>query len=102
MIKGTTARGPEEGRSMKKILSNPKVQKCFLPLAFLCIFPIWLMLLRKAEQIPAALYVLAALSVIFLCLDRILKPWDRERAEQMRKPGKPDGSGTEEADDKEQ
>jgi len=71
---------------MKKFFTDPRVQKCFLPLSFVCIFPIWLMLMRKTEHIPAAVYILLVPAVIFLCLDRIFKPWDKERASQMRKP----------------
>ena len=44
------------------------------------------MLMRKTEHIPAAAYALLVPAVIFLCLDRILKPWDKERTSQMRKP----------------
>lgn len=71
---------------MKKLISDPRIQKCFLPLSLVCILPLWLMLIRRAEHIPAIAYVLAAAAFVLFCLDRILKPWDRERAEKMRKP----------------
>lgn len=71
---------------MKKFFSDPRIQKCFLPISFVCILPLWFMLIRKTEHIPAAAYILAAAAFVLFCLDRILKPWDRERAEKMRKP----------------
>ncbi len=79
---------------MKKFFSDPRIQKSFLPLSFLCIFPIWFMLLRKAEHIPTIIYILAVFALVFFCLDRVLKPWDRERTEQMRKPEKPESTDT--------
>ena len=81
---------------MKKLISDPRIQKCFLPLSLVCILPLWLMLIRRAEHIPAIAYVLAAAAFVLFCLDRILKPWDRERAEKMRKPKAEEASPAEE------
>ncbi|MDD5833463.1 MAG: hypothetical protein PUC98_08295 [Clostridiales bacterium] len=81
---------------MKKLISDPRIQKCFLPLSLVCILPLWLMLIRRAEHIPAIAYVLAAAAFVLFCLDRILKPWDRERAEKMRKPKAEEASQAEE------
>ena len=66
---------------MKKLLENRKLQKLFLPLALLCIIPVWVML-RNGAQPGVPVYCLAALGVLFFLLDRIFKPRELERAER--------------------
>jgi hypothetical protein len=66
-----------------KFLLNRRVQKWFMPLAGVCVFPLWLTLLRGGTP-PTITYVLGALGAVFLLLDRLFKPWELERAERRR------------------
>jgi len=70
---------------MKNFLLNRKVQKLFLPASFVCLFPLWLLLIRGAGNIPTAVYGLGILAAIFFILDRFFKPWEMERAEARMK-----------------
>ncbi|MEA5058493.1 hypothetical protein SDC9_186675 [bioreactor metagenome] len=70
---------------MKRFLLNRRVQKAFLPLAMLCLIPIWLLLRQGAGSISPAVYVLGALGALLFLLDRFFKPWELTRAEQQRR-----------------
>ena len=66
---------------IRKFLKNRKYQKCLLPLSLIFILPVWLTLRKDVSPLPPVLYVSCALAFICFILDRILKPWDLERAE---------------------
>lgn len=68
---------------MKKFLENRKAHKIFLPLALVCILPIWLILLNGGTP-SVPIYIIAGLGFIFFIIDRILKPRELERAEKRR------------------
>ena len=82
-------------RKIQSLLQNPKgelmnkfksrsLQKMFLPLAAFCIIPIWL-ILRQGTSPSLGIYLLSLLGFIFFLLDRILKPWELDRAEKQLK-----------------
>ena len=68
---------------MKAFLENRKAHKIFLPLALVCILPIWLILLNGGTP-SVPVYIIAGLGFIFFLIDRILKPRELERAEKRR------------------
>ena len=68
---------------MKKFLLNTKVHKAFLPLALVCILPLWLTLLNKITP-PLPVYIIGGFGFFFFLLDRIFKPRELERAEKRR------------------
>lgn len=70
---------------MKRFLKKRKVQKLYLPLAFVCIIPLWTLLRQGNAAISAAAYLLAGLGALFFLLDRIFKPWETARAEKTWK-----------------
>lgn len=72
-------------KSLRSFFLNRKVQKTFIFLSFLCLVPMWLMLRRGMETLPAVVYVLGALAVVFFVLDRAFKPWENDRAEKRLK-----------------
>ena len=76
---------------MKNFLKNRRLQKFFLPLAFLCILPVWILLRRGISPVPPILYVLIALAAALLLLDRLLKPWELDRLEKEEKKAKEQG-----------
>ena len=80
---------------MKRLLENRHLQKSFLPLAFLCIFPVWFLLRRGTSPAMPLLYILIGLAVVFLVLDRIFKPWENSRAEEPEDTA-PEDAGAEE------
>lgn len=70
---------------MKKYLLNRKIQKLFLPVAFVCILPLWFLLVRGSAHVPGTVYALGALAALSFILDRFFKPWETERAEAKMK-----------------
>lgn len=64
---------------MKKLLRNIKVQKLFLPLAFVLILAVWCIAEWENPFHPIC-YGMAALGLLFFILDRQLKPREHERA----------------------
>ena len=64
------------------ILKARKIQKAFLPLAAFCIIPVWF-ILRQGNTPSFGVYFLSLLGFLFFLLDRILKPWEMERAEKQ-------------------
>ncbi len=68
---------------MKKLLENRKIQKLFLPLAFLCILAVWCVAMW-ADPFHPLCYMALALGLIFYILDRQLKPREHERAERRQ------------------
>ena len=68
---------------MKNFLLNTKVHKTFLPIALVCILPLWLTLLRKGTP-SLPLYIIGGIGFFFFILDRIFKPRELERAEKRR------------------
>ena len=68
---------------MRKLLENKKVQKSFLPLAFVCILIVWCVS-KWGNPFHPLCYITIALGVIFFILDRQLKPREHERAERKR------------------
>lgn len=71
--------------AVKKYLLNRKIQKLFLPIAFVCILPLWVLLARDSAHVPGAVYALGALAALAFILDRFFKPWETERAEAKMK-----------------
>jgi hypothetical protein len=67
--------------AMKKYLLSRKIQKLFLPIAFVCLLPLWFLLVRNSSHIPAAVYALGGIAALSFILDRFFKPWETERAE---------------------
>lgn len=63
---------------MKKFLRDIRVQKLFLPLAFLLILGVWCAAKWGDPRHPLC-YIAVILGIIFLVLDRQLKPRERER-----------------------
>jgi len=68
---------------MKKFLENRKLHKIFLPIALVCILPIWLILLRGGTP-SLPIYIIAGIGMVSFLMDRILKPRELERAEKRR------------------
>lgn len=64
------------------IFKSRALQKTFLPLAAFCIIPIWF-ILRQGSTPSLGVYLLSLLGFIFFLLDRILKPWELDRAEKQ-------------------
>jgi len=58
-----------------------KIAKCLIPIALVCVLPLWYRLMKGLEITPVY-YVLCAIGAIAFFADRILKPWDMERAQQ--------------------
>jgi len=68
---------------LQRFLENRKLQKLLLPVALVCILPIWLMLRKGITPIPVIVYVLGAVAAVCFIADRILKPYELERAEKQ-------------------
>lgn len=72
---------------MKKLLSNRTLQKCLLPVACVCLLPLWIMLRKDVSPLPLVVKILGVLSAVIFILYLQLKPWQMERAERNRQQG---------------
>ena len=68
---------------MKTFLMQRRIQKAFMPIAFILILPLWLVIREGGDLTMVA--PLAILGAGFFILDRIFKPWDLDRAEKIWK-----------------
>ena len=69
---------------MRKLLENRKIQKLFLPLAFVFILIVWCAA-KWGNPFNPICDISAALGIVFFILDRQLKPREHERAERRQK-----------------
>jgi hypothetical protein len=60
-----------------------RIQKAFIPLAFILILPLWFIAREGTDLTMVA--PLAFLGAVFFILDRIFKPWELDRAEKTWK-----------------
>lgn len=68
---------------MKRYLQNIRIQKLFLPLAFLMILCVWCVTKWGNPYHPLC-YIATALGVLFYIMDRQLKPREKEHAERRQ------------------